>query len=106
VDVERLSRAGRTLGDQSVELFTYTYSTSVRAAMLAAQFYVAKAARRSEGRDHDRFDVPRTAAVHDHELLGSEWLSKWRRSDAQMRWERAPNGLARGHRRPSAVRWA
>jgi hypothetical protein len=24
------------------------------------------------------------AVVHGHELLGSEWLSKWRRSDAQM----------------------
>ena len=29
-------------GDKIVELFTYTYSTSVRAAMLAAGFYVAK----------------------------------------------------------------
>lgn len=71
--------------DQSVELFTYTYSTSVRAAMLAAQFYVAKG--RATGPKAETtigLTSRAAAAVHDHELLGAEWLSKWRRSDAQM----------------------
>jgi queuine tRNA-ribosyltransferase len=71
--------------DQSVELFTYTYSTSVRAAMLAAQFYVAKG--RATGPKAETtigLTSRAAAAAHDHELLGSEWLSKWRRSDAQM----------------------
>ncbi|MEP6549487.1 MAG: tRNA guanosine(34) transglycosylase Tgt [Gammaproteobacteria bacterium] len=71
-----------------VELFTYTYSTSVRAAMLAAGFYVAKGrgtgpkAETTIGLSPDAATAP-----HAHELLGAEWLAKWRRSDAQ-----APHG--------------
>ena len=71
--------------DQSVELFTYTYSTSVRAAMLAARFYVAKG-RATGPKAETTIGLTSHAAAspHNHELLGSEWLSKWRRSDAQM----------------------
>jgi queuine tRNA-ribosyltransferase len=71
--------------DRSVELFTYTYSTSVRAAMLAAGFYVAKG-RATGPKAETTIGLTSHAAttVHGHELLGSEWLSKWRRSDAQM----------------------
>ena len=71
--------------NQSVELFTYTYSTSVRAAMLAARFYVAKG--RATGPKAETtigLTSRAAAATHDHELLGLEWLSKWRRSGAQM----------------------
>jgi queuine tRNA-ribosyltransferase len=70
--------------DKAAELFTYTYSTSVRAAMLAAGFYVAKG--RGTGRKTETtIGLSPRAAVreHDHELLGAEWLAKWRRSDAQ-----------------------
>jgi len=71
--------------DQAVELFTYTYSTSVRAAMLAARFYVAKGLATGPKAETTIALTPRAvAAVHGHELLGSEWLSRWRRSDAQM----------------------
>jgi queuine tRNA-ribosyltransferase len=71
--------------DQSVELFTYTYSTSVRAAMLAARFYVAKGRATGPKAETTIGLTPRAAAaVHHHELLGSKWLSKWRRSEAQM----------------------
>ncbi|HMI75018.1 MAG TPA: MnmC family methyltransferase, partial [Steroidobacteraceae bacterium] len=66
------------------ELFTYTYSTSVRAAMLAAGFYVAKG--RGTGPKAETtigLSPQAAAAAHDHELLGQEWLAKWRRSDAQ-----------------------
>src|SRR3984885_8710995 len=66
------------------ELFTYTYSTSVRAAMLAAGFYVAKG--RGTGPKVETtvaLSPLAAAAAHDHELLGQEWLAKWRRSDAQ-----------------------
>jgi queuine tRNA-ribosyltransferase len=72
------------------ELFTYTYSTSVRAAMLAAGFYVAKG--RGTGPKAETTIGLSTAAAgapHVHELLGLEWLAKWRRSDAQ-----APFGSA------------
>jgi queuine tRNA-ribosyltransferase len=70
------------------ELFTYTYSTSVRAAMLAAGFFVAKG--RGTGLKAETtigLSPQAAAAPHDHELLGQEWLAKWRRSDA-----RAPFG--------------
>ncbi len=71
--------------DRSVELFTYSYSTSVRAAMLAARFYVAKGRATGPKAETTIGLTPRAAAAaHGHELLGLEWLSKWRRSDAQM----------------------
>jgi queuine tRNA-ribosyltransferase len=67
-----------------VELFTYTYSTSVRAAMLAAGFYVAKG-RGTGPKAETTIGLSQHAAngPHPHELLGAEWLAKWRRSDAQ-----------------------
>jgi queuine tRNA-ribosyltransferase len=67
------------------ELFTYTYSTSVRAAMLAAGFYVAKGRGTGPKAETTVGLSPLAAAApHDHELLGQEWLTKWRRSDAQV----------------------
>ena len=71
-----------------VELFTYTFSTSVRAAMLAAGFYVAKGRGTGPKLETTIGLSPHAAtAPHAHELLGAEWLAKWRRSDA-----RAPYG--------------
>ncbi len=75
---------------KSTELFTYTYSTRVRAAMLAAGFYVAKG--RATGPKAETtigLSARAAAAAHGRELLGQEWLEKWRRSDAQ-----APFGSA------------
>ncbi|MEA3133381.1 MAG: queuine tRNA-ribosyltransferase [Gammaproteobacteria bacterium] len=75
--------------DKAVELFTYTYSTNVRAAMLAAGFYVAKGRGTGPKAETTIGLTPRAAAMpHDRELLGEEWLGKWRRSDAQ-----APPGI-------------
>ncbi|MGO8973993.1 MAG: tRNA guanosine(34) transglycosylase Tgt [Steroidobacteraceae bacterium] len=78
--------------DKATELFTYSYSTSVRAAMLAAGFYVAKG-RPTGPKAETTIALSPLAAIadHDHELLGSEWLGKWRRSDA-----RAPFGADAG----------
>jgi queuine tRNA-ribosyltransferase len=75
---------GRLCADKAVELFTYTYSTSVRAAMLAAGFYVAKG-RGSGPKGETTIGLsPRAAALaHERQLLGEEWLQKWGRSDAQ-----------------------
>ena len=73
------------LTDKPAELFTYTYSTSVRAAMLAAGFYVAKGRGTGPKSETTIGLSPAAAAVaHSHELLGQEWLVKWRRSDAQV----------------------
>jgi queuine tRNA-ribosyltransferase len=75
-------------GQRHVELYTYTFSTSVRAAMLAAGFYVAKGRGTGPKAETTIGLSPLAAsAPHAHELLGAEWLAKWRRSDA-----RAPHG--------------
>jgi queuine tRNA-ribosyltransferase len=71
--------------DKHTELYTYTYSTSVRAAMLAAGFYVAKGrATGLKGETTVGLSPRAAAAAHGRELLGQEWLTKWRRSDAQV----------------------
>jgi queuine tRNA-ribosyltransferase len=75
-----------------VELFTYTYSTSVRAAMLAAGFYVAKGVGTGPKAETTiGLSASAGAMAHERELLGEEWLLKWRRSDAQ-----APFGIEAG----------
>ncbi len=75
-------------GRRPVELFTYTNSTSVRAAMLAAGFHIARG--RGTGPKTETtigLSPAAAAAQHPHELLGAQWLAKWRRSGAQ-----APHG--------------
>ena len=77
---------------QATELFTYTYSTSVRAALLAAGFFVARGCAAGPKQETTIALSPlATALPHGRELLGAEWLSKWQRSDAQ-----APPGAADG----------
>jgi queuine tRNA-ribosyltransferase len=69
---------------KAVELFTYSYSTSVRAALLAVGFHVAKGRGTGPKAETTIGLTPRAAAMaHGRELLGEEWLGKWRRSDAQ-----------------------
>ncbi len=70
---------------KATELFTYTYSTRVRAALLAAGFFVARG--RATGPKLETTIALSPLAIqlpHGHELLGAEWLSKWQRSDAQV----------------------
>ncbi|MEA3209366.1 MAG: queuine tRNA-ribosyltransferase [Chthoniobacter sp.] len=71
---------------RATELFTYTFSTAARAALLAAGFYVAK------GRSiDDRLETTialTPAARHapsarPPELLSADWLEKWNRSSAR-----------------------
>jgi queuine tRNA-ribosyltransferase len=79
-------------GGRATELFTYTYSTAVRSAMLAAGFYVAKG-RATGPKQETTIGLSPAAAATDHarELLGSDWLTRWHRSGAQ-----APLGVAVG----------
>lgn len=68
----------------ATELFTYTYSTRVRAALLAAGFFVARGRATGPKLETTIALSPLAAAsAHGHELLGVEWLGKWTRSDAQ-----------------------
>ncbi len=78
------------LSSTAAELFTYSYSTSVRAALLAAGFYVARGRGTGPKAETTIGLTPRAAVdaqgrefMHGRELLGEEWLAKWRRSDAQ-----------------------
>jgi len=70
---------------KATEIFTYTYSTRIRAAMLAAGFYVAKG-RATGPKAETTIALSPLAATqpHNHELLGAEWLNKWQRSDAKI----------------------
>ena len=80
------------LQHKPTEMFTYTYSTSVRAALLAAGFFVARGCAAGPKRETTIALTPlATALPHGRELLGPEWLSRWQRSDAQ-----APLGAAAG----------
>ena len=73
----------------AVELFTYSFSTSVRSALLASGFYVAKGRGTGPKAETTIGLTPAAAAMpHGRELLGEEWLVKWGRSDAQ-----APLGI-------------
>jgi queuine tRNA-ribosyltransferase len=75
----------KACANKSTELFTYTCSTSVRAAMLAAGFHVAKGRATGPKGETTVALSPRAArTAHGRELLGQEWLMKWARSDAQV----------------------
>jgi queuine tRNA-ribosyltransferase len=79
-------------GERATELFTYTYSTAVRAAMLAAGFFVAKG-RATGPKQETTIALSSVAArgAHAYDLLGLEWLERWQRSAAQ-----APLGVLAG----------
>jgi queuine tRNA-ribosyltransferase len=81
----------KACSEKSTQLFTYTFSTSVRAAMLAAGFYVAKGRGTGpKGETTIGLSARAASTAHGHELLDQAWLAKWRRSDAQ-----APFGCSR-----------
>ncbi|MEO8306664.1 MAG: tRNA guanosine(34) transglycosylase Tgt [Pseudomonadota bacterium] len=70
---------------KATEVFTYTYSTRVRAALLAAGFFVATGRATGPKLETTIALSPLAAALpHGRELLGQEWLRKWQRSDAQV----------------------
>jgi queuine tRNA-ribosyltransferase len=75
---------------KATELFTYTYSTRVRAALLAAGFFVARGRATGPKLETTIALSPLAAgSAHGRELLGAEWLARWARSDARM-----PMGVA------------
>ena len=78
----------------AAELFTYTVSTAARATLLAAGFFVAKG--RSMGLKHETTIAltPAAARGTSRELLGADWLSKWRRSAARWPIEISPDRRA------------
>ena len=70
---------------KATEIFTYTYSTRVRAALLAAGFYVARGRATGPKLETTIALSPRAAlSAHGRELLDADWLDKWTRSDARV----------------------
>ena len=70
----------------SVELYTYTCSTSNRAGLLAAGFYVARGRNAGEKLETTIALTPAacpTPSSCRHELLTRDWLGKWNRSRAK-----------------------
>ena len=71
---------------RAVELFTYTCSTPIRAALLAAGFHVARGCGTVDKTDTTIALTPaacRASPLPSHELLTGEWLAKWTRSSAK-----------------------
>ena len=70
-----------------IELLTYSGSTAVRAALLAAGWFVAKGRSigdRSETTIGLSKDPRLTGENFPRELLGNDWLARWNRSDAKI----------------------
>jgi len=69
---------------RATELFTYTCSTPIRAALLAAGFHVAKGRSTVDKTETTIALTPEAGGSPcRHELLGAEWLGKWNRSGAR-----------------------
>lgn len=90
---DRLARHG---GHRRMELYTYTASTAVRAALLWAGFWVAagvgigpKATTTIACSFAPAEPVPFEGTDGAVPWLGDDWLARWRRSDA-----RYPSGLS------------
>ena len=72
---------------RDVELFTYTASTAARVAMLSAGFYVAKG-RATDVKSESTIALSPASLSRGtgarHELLGSAFLTRWKKSHAQV----------------------
>jgi queuine tRNA-ribosyltransferase len=67
---------------RNVGLFTYTCSTATRVAMLTAGFHVARGRNAGEKTETTIALTPQAVRSH-HDLLGADWLAKWKRSTAK-----------------------
>jgi queuine tRNA-ribosyltransferase len=84
--LEAFRRLFHACAGRAVELFSYTSSTAVRAALLAAGFYVAKGCATGERPESTIAFTPeahRSATTARHELLAADWLARWTRSQAK-----------------------
>ena len=76
------------------ELFTYSCSTPVRAALLVAGFHLAKGLGAIDKTDTTIALTPPAARQTPHTLLGAEWLGKWQRSGAKHPADLLPENIA------------
>jgi queuine tRNA-ribosyltransferase len=84
--VETFSRILNYCLDEPAELYTYSASTAVRVALLAAGFFVAHGAGTGPKSD-TTIAFTSVSGSKDHplspRLLGQSWLKRWRRSGAK-----------------------
>jgi len=83
--------------DHDTELFTYSASTAVRAALLAAGFILARGAPTGKRAETTLAMTPLAAlhaATRQRVPLGREWLARWQRSDAKFPSDVLPAGQA------------
>ena len=74
-------------GERDTELFTYSTSTAIRAALVAAGFAIARGAPTGPKAETTLAMTPAAlphAGRRGRDLFGADWLERWRRSDA--RW--------------------
>jgi queuine tRNA-ribosyltransferase len=76
-----------------VEMFTYSTSTAVRTALLAAGFHVAKGRSAGVKQETTIALTPGYCVPCRYPLLNGAWLSKWHRSHAQF-----PEGMPESER--------
>ena len=85
--LECFDRVFAACGEHDTELFTYSASTSVRAALLAAGFVVGRGVPTGTKPETTLAMTPSAAlrsVARGRVLLGTEWLERWRRSDARV----------------------
>src|SRR5437867_11989718 len=83
----RFERVFAACAEHDTELFTYSASTSVRAALLAAGFVVGRGVPTGTKSETTLAMTPSAAlrsVARGRALLGAEWLERWRRSDARV----------------------
>ena len=74
------ARVRARCGELSTELYTYSASTAVRAALLSAGFCVGRGIAMGP---KEETTVAFATRARARDLLGSEWLARWERSQAQ-----------------------
>jgi queuine tRNA-ribosyltransferase len=79
--------------NRPVEIFTYSCSTAVRAAMLAAGFYVAHGRPCGEKSETTIALTPEAVPHTAYRLLDHAWLSRWHRSGARLPLDLTPDAL-------------
>ena len=92
--LECFSKLERYFAPRSVELFTYSASTAVRATLLAAGFFVAKG--KASGPKSETTVALTSRSIQDvrvrssrieaprWELLGGDWMARWNRSSVRV----------------------
>ena len=83
--IKSFAKIHRACMGRQAELFTYSASTAVRAALLSAGFFVAPGV----GTGPKAETTAAYARPISSGLLGGEWLDRWGRSQAKF-----PEGLA------------